>query len=97
MDNMSQRELEPVTVNGQNVDKVSKKRMEEMFSDNDDCRSDQSERNARVKGQSDDNGNGGKMEKRFPDVNDDRSDKLNMNASEIKKRILELELKVSAG
>jgi hypothetical protein len=97
MDNMSQRELEPVTVNGQNVDKVSKKRMEEMFSDNDDCRSDQSERNARVKGQSDDNGNGGKMEKRFPDVNDDRSDKLKMNASEIKKRILELELKVSAG
>jgi len=97
MDNMSQRELEPVNVNGPSVDKVSKRRMEETFSDTSDCRSDQSEINASVKGQSDDKGNEGKMEKSFPDANDDRSDQLKMNARGMKKRILELELKVSAG
>lgn len=97
MDNMSQRELEPVNVNGHSVDKVSKRRMEEMFSDTNDSRSDQSEINVRVNGQSVDRGSEGKTEKRFPDANDDRSDHLEMNAREIKKMILELELKVSAG
>jgi len=99
MDKMSQRELESgnANVNGQNIHKGNKRRMEEMFSDTHDCRSDQSELIACVSRHSVDKGNEGKIEKRLPDANDDRSDQLEMNAREMKKRILELELKVSAG